>query len=1146
VLLAPLFQSQFPAMVRAKGEVLLAKGSIKDVTHYVDGVEIVIDDAGEHHEVSLLMMTERKLDILSAGCTCELGRQSTPCPHLWASIKQIDIDRRSLPFKGTPELVLDFEEHFEPIFDTDDSRLDDDDDDDNDFRPPVLNPLTGLLKNLKAFYPNPIHPFSQPRQSTPPRPAKEPWREKLERVAAFNDWGRKPRSLISKQRQVWYVINPGASIKENRLVLDLNQREVQQSGKLGKLKQLRLDESEVKGWPEEEHRELLGLLVSSGGIDGRDSYGYSFSSDPKVSRCMVAPALYDIVLPRLCASGRIGMPRRAHLETPPEPLAWDAGEPWRFVLKVEKGENEKQWQVRGAVVRGETSVDLRDVQLCILEGLVVLPDKLARLAADDAGGWIKLIMGQGAIEVPLAQQDVFLEQLWKMPNLPEVILPEELHYEQVRLLLSPQLNITSGAAPGGSARAFLFGAVSYHYGPHHFQSAHGRRTGGAPAVSTVDRENRRVIVRDSAAEAAAVQQLFAVPSVKPVPVGEPSGAEVKFAPKDLARVVRELSAKGWRIEAEGKLIRRPGVVKLSVKSAVDWFELNGQVDFEGTKVALPELLAALKRGDAFVTLGDGTQGMLPDEWLTKYGNLADLGTVEGDTLRFVPSQAMILDALLAAQPEVDVDAAFERVRERLASFAGVTAQQEPGSFVGELRPYQREGLGWLAFLREFGFGGCLADDMGLGKTVQVLAMLDARRAEKIPKKDRLPSLVVVPRSLVHNWMEEAAKFAPQLKVLDFSGTNRGQSKEELAEYHVVLSTYGTLLRDIVDLKETRFDYAILDESQAIKNAGSQSAKAVRLIQANHRLAMTGTPVENHLGELWSLFEFLNPGMLGRSTSLKAFAAASGHKGDRDALELLARALRPFLLRRTKDKVLAELPEKTEQTLYCELDKKQRKLYDDLKKHYQTQLTQKIAKDGLNKSKIQVLEALLRLRQAACHPGLLDATKRNQPSAKLETLLDQLREILDEGHKALVFSQFTSLLDIVRKQLDSEGIVYEYLDGQTRDRKARVDRFQTDPKCPLFLISLKAGGVGLNLTAADYVFILDPWWNPAVEAQAVDRAHRIGQTKRVFAYRLIVKDTVEEKILELQRGKRDLADAIISGENSVLANLSAEDLAMLLS
>lgn len=1138
MLLAPLFQSQFPTMVRAKGEVLLAEQKLERLTYYYDGVEAVVLDGIARYEVSLLVIRERKKDFVNVGCTCEIGRQNQSCQHVWAALKQIDVDRKSLPIQGTPELVIDFEEHFEPVFDTEDDRLDDDD----DFRPPVLNPLTGLLKNLKAFFPNSSHRFSQPSQA---KSAKEPWREKLERVAAFNDWGRKPRPQVNKQRQVWYVINPGASITENRLVLDLSQREVQQSGKLGKLKQLRLDEDEVKSWPEEEHRELLGLLVSSGGIDSRDSYGYSYGSDSKVSRCMISPALYDIVLPRLCGTGRIGMPRRAHLDSPPEPLAWDAGEPWRFVLTVEKADTGNQWQVRGAVVRGDVTFDLRDVQLCILEGLVVLPDTLARFSANDAGGWIKLIMGQGAIEVPLAQQDVFLEQLWKMPNLPEVILPQELHYEQVRLPLTPQLNITSPTA-SSSSRAFLFGTVSYHYGPHHFASGQRRPPGAAPAVSTVDRENRRVIVRDGAAEAGAVQQFLSVPSVKPLPINETRDADAKFAPKELARIVRELSAKGWRIEAEGKLIRRPGVVKLSVKSAVDWFELNGQVDFEGTTVALPELLAALKRGDAFVTLGDGTQGMLPDEWLTKYGNLADLGTVEGDTLRFVPSQAMILDALLAAQPEVDVDAAFERVRERLASFAGVTALQEPGSFVGELRPYQREGLGWLSFLREFGFGGCLADDMGLGKTVQVLAMLDARRAEKIPKKDRLPSLVVVPRSLVHNWMEEAAKFAPQLKVLDFSGSNRGQSKEELAEYHVVLSTYGTLLRDIVDLKETQFDYAILDESQAIKNAGSQSAKAVRLIQAKHRLAMTGTPVENHLGELWSLFEFLNPGMLGRSTSLKAFAAASGRNGDREALELLARALRPFLLRRTKDKVLAELPEKTEQTLYCELDKKQRKLYDDLKKHYQTQLTQKIAQDGLNKSKIQVLEALLRLRQAACHPGLLDAKKRDQPSAKLETLLDQLREILEEGHKALVFSQFTSLLDIVRKQLDSEKIVYEYLDGQTRDRKVRVERFQTDPNCPLFLISLKAGGVGLNLTAADYVFILDPWWNPAVEAQAVDRAHRIGQTKRVFAYRLIAKDTVEEKILELQHGKRDLADAIISGENSVLANLSAEDLALLLS
>ena len=361
----------------------------------------------------------------------------------------------------------------------------------------------------------------------------------------------------------------------------------------------------------------------------------------------------------------------------------------------------------------------------------------------------------------------------------------------------------------------------------------------------------------------------------------------------------------------------------------------------------------------------------------------------------------------------------------------------------------------------------------------------------------------------------------------------------------MLTTYGTLRRDAPSMKDVRFDYVILDEAQAIKNAATESAKAARLLRGDHRLALSGTPVQNHLGELWSLFEFLNPGMLGAASMFGA--DGSGAKSlDADALAVVARALKPFILRRTKEQVARDLPAKTEQTLHCELDPMQRKLYDELRDHYRAALLDKIGRDGLGRSKIQVLEALLRLRQAACHPGLLDRARLGESSAKLDALLPRLAEVREEGHKALVFSQFTSFLAIVRAELDRAGIPYEYLDGRTRDRAARVERFQTDRDCLLFLVSLKAGGLGLNLTAAEYVFLLDPWWNPAVEAQAIDRTHRIGQSRPVFAYRLIARDTVEEKVLELQETKRALADSIISADESLIRTLTREDLELLLS
>jgi SNF2 family DNA or RNA helicase len=406
-----------------------------------------------------------------------------------------------------------------------------------------------------------------------------------------------------------------------------------------------------------------------------------------------------------------------------------------------------------------------------------------------------------------------------------------------------------------------------------------------------------------------------------------------------------------------------------------------------------------------------------------------------------------------------------------------------------------------------------------------------------------PSLVLVPRSLVFNWKEEAARFTPRLRVLDYTGLAR--KSDNFAAYDVIITTYGTLRREAVRLKDIEFDYVVLDEAQAIKNAGTESAKAARLLRGGRRLALSGTPVENHLGELWSLFEFLNPGMLGAASVFK-LAGVAARNPDNETRRLLAQALRPFILRRTKSQVARELPPKTEQTVHCAMDSAQRQLYDELRQHYREALLKRIETEGLAKSKIQVLEALLRLRQAACHPGLLDPKRRGEPSAKLVTLLEQLREVIDEGHKALVFSQFTTLLGIVRDRLDGASVAYEYLDGATRDRQARVERFQNDPDCRLFLISLKAGGLGLNLTAAEYVFLLDPWWNPAVEAQAVDRAHRIGQTRQVFAYRLIARDTVEEKVLELQKTKRDLAAAIISQDNSLIRNLHREDLELLLS
>jgi len=611
---------------------------------------------------------------------------------------------------------------------------------------------------------------------------------------------------------------------------------------------------------------------------------------------------------------------------------------------------------------------------------------------------------------------------------------------------------------------------------------------------------------------------------------------------------------------------------------VDWFDLDGAVEYGDLTASLSAVLDARRSGESLVELSDGSYGLLPVEWLNRLGPLLAGGTRGESGTRFRKTQLSLLDALLTTLPDVDVDEAFAQARAELEQFQHITPADAPAGFTGVLREYQREGLGWLHFLRRFGFGGCLADDMGLGKTIQVLALLEDRRAE-----GHGPSLVVVPRSLVFNWRREAEKFAPQMRVLDWSESERRVDLFDPASVDLVLVTYGTLRRDAVHLAAIAFDYVVLDEAQAIKNSSTATAKATRLLQAKHRLALSGTPIENRIEELWSVLDFLNPGMLGGSlrfaslfrgpsdtsdaTELLTDEQAPGEvavetpveipveipvevtaesEADSIALhEVLARALRPVILRRTKAAVAPELPERIETTLEVELEPKQREFYDSVRDRYRTSLFEMVDRDGLQKSRMHILEALLRLRQAACHPVLADARRGALPSAKLDALLPALAEISAEGNKALVFSQFTEFLALVRTELDAQGIVYEYLDGRTRDRQARVDRFQNDPDCPLFLVSLKAGGHGLNLTAADYVFLLDPWWNPAVEAQAIDRAHRIGRTRRVIATRLVARDTIEEKILQLQASKRALADAILTADKGVMASIGREELELLL-
>ena len=959
------------------------------------------------------------------------------------------------------------------------------------------------------------------------------WRQLLDAVAPRAPVQLPPSHQGPLAGELIYVIDLPGSSASGAVVIELMTRDRKANGEWRKPRPVRLSLDAIRALPGRTDRELLERLCGADGDTGWATWG---ALGRELSRVRLHGVLLTETLPRLCATGRCLLRREAGASQRSGasvlvPIVWEAGEPWVFTVGIQAGNAPGSYRLDGWFARGEERMALTDPLLIHPDGVLITG---SRAASFDGGGdfaWLVALHRSGAITVPASAQRRLMDALLGPgPRFAE--LPPELRIEIVPGRPEPRLRLW----PMPSARDQLAAEPAFDYDGTTVAPATPN-----PVVRTVDAA--RAIRRDLEAERSVMDRLPALGfryGFNP----ETRGPVLQLAAKRLPEVARQLLDEGWQVEASGLRYRRPGTATLAVRSGIDWFELHGSVEYEGQTAALPDLLAALDRGESFVTLGDGTVGLLPEEWLNRQRSVAALGTRHGDLVRFRKPQAALLDALIAAQPQVSCDEAFARVRRELQAFDGIRAQDPPASFTGVLRSYQREGLGWLTFLQRFGFGGCLADDMGLGKTVMVLALLDGRRQAPPRGRRRQPSLVVAPRSLIFNWRQEAARFTPGLRVLEYTGTGRHALREQFSRHDVVLTTYGTIRRDATALASMPFDYVVLDEAQAVKNAASLSAKATRLLTAQHRLALSGTPIENHLGELWSLFEFLNPGLLGSAAGFER--ARAGLPPGEEEIAVLARGLQPFILRRTKEQVAPELPRKTEQTLYCELERPQRALYDELRAHYRATLLGEADRQSLGRRKLQVLEALLRLRQAACHPGLIDRRRLREASAKLDVLVPRLTEAVQEGHKTLIFSQFTSLLAILRTRLDADGVTYEYLDGRTRDRGAKVERFQADPSCRLFLISLKAGGLGLNLTAADYVFLLDPWWNPAVEAQAIDRAHRIGQTQHVFAYRLIARDTVEERVLELQQKKRALADAILRADSSLIRDLRREDLELLLS
>jgi len=592
--------------------------------------------------------------------------------------------------------------------------------------------------------------------------------------------------------------------------------------------------------------------------------------------------------------------------------------------------------------------------------------------------------------------------------------------------------------------------------------------------------------------------------------------------------------------ASARVNRNTPTLSFNVSTGIDWFDVGAVAHFGNLEVSLKDIRRAIRRKERYIKLADGSIGALPTEWLERYTRLFALSEETEDGVRLGNAQVTLLDQLLADADGYDADEEYRRRRDRLRDFSSIQPHDLPTGLRAELRHYQKSGFDWLHFIHDYGFGGCLADDMGLGKTLEALAFLLSLKEEG---KADAPSLIVMPRSLLFNWQREAERFTPDLKILIHADKDRTTDLDALDGYDLVLTTYGVMLRDIDALRARRFHYVVLDESQAIKNPLSKTARAARLLHADHRLALTGTPVENSTTELWSQFAFLTPGLLGSLDSFRTeFTAPIERHQNTQAADLLRKMVYPFILRRTKAQVAPELPQRTERILLTDMEPAQRKMYDKYRDYYRAQVLGLLDEDASD-ARMKVLEGLLRLRQISNDPRTVDRAYKGG-SGKFEALMDTLETLHDEGHKALVFSQFTQMLALVRTELDARGIPHVYLDGRTTDRQTPVDAFQSDEGIPFFLVSLKAGGVGLNLTAADYVVHIDPWWNPAVEMQATDRTHRIGQDKPVFIYKLIARDSVEEKILQLQERKRNLVNSLVTTDAGFFKSLNRDDVEML--
>ncbi|SHM52029.1 DEAD/DEAH box helicase [Chitinophaga sp. CF418] len=589
------------------------------------------------------------------------------------------------------------------------------------------------------------------------------------------------------------------------------------------------------------------------------------------------------------------------------------------------------------------------------------------------------------------------------------------------------------------------------------------------------------------------------------------------------------------------------VTNLQISSGIDWFDAQIEVTYGDQKVSIRDIKQALAGKQNYVQLADGSLGLLPEEWLKKYSLLFKIGEEKDKgALKLSKYNFSVIDELFEFIDDDAILLELEQKRRKLLQFDEIRNIALPHNLRATLRPYQESGFQWLNYLDEVKWGGILADDMGLGKTIQALTFI---QHYKNKHDGKCLALVVCPTTLIYNWENEIKKFTPSMTYHIHHGPTRLKTVEELLKFDILITTYGTLRSDVQTLMKMDLDYVVLDESQAIKNPQSKVTKAAQLLNTKNKLALSGTPMQNNTFDIYAQMNFLNPGMLGSVDFFRnEFATPIDKFQDEERKDHLRKLIYPFILRRTKEQVAKELPEKIETVIFCEMDAEQRHIYDAYRNSYRSKILGVIEDQGMERSQLTILQGLMKLRQICDSPAILnEAEQYPNHSVKLHELTREMSENIS-NHKVLIFSQFLGMLGLIREKLQHMKIPFEYFDGSTSatERERAIQNFQSNDDCRVFLISLKAGGVGLNLTAADYVYIVDPWWNPAVEQQAIDRTHRIGQTKNIFAYRMICKDTVEEKILQLQERKKSLVKEIIADDSGFVKKLTKEDVLYLFS